>query len=80
MTYLVRLWCRDCTGEDPAGCFDGGTEFIPSEDGDDAQEFETIAAAKDAGYSATKNCGLWEYEVTDEEGEDLPDELLASTP
>lgn len=26
--YRVRVWCRDCTDEDPAGCFNGGHGWI----------------------------------------------------
>ncbi len=70
MSYRVRLWCRYCTGEDPKGCFDGGTEFIPGDSDEDAQ-FETVALAKTAGQAAIKGCGPWEYEVVDEDGEDV---------
>lgn len=28
IVYHVIVYCRDCTGEDPQGCFDGGSEEL----------------------------------------------------
>lgn len=30
--YRVRIRCRDCTGEDPAGCFSGGYGWVEIRD------------------------------------------------
>ena len=31
MNWRIRVWCRDCYGEDRQGCFDGGTETLDGE-------------------------------------------------
>lgn len=56
--FQVLLSCRDCTGEDPLGCFDGGTEWL-----NEGQTFATREEADAAGYAETKGCGPWEWEV-----------------
>ena len=28
LEWFVKVWCCDCIGEDPLGCFDGGSEII----------------------------------------------------
>ena len=25
--FLIRVWCRDCSGDDEQGCFGGGSEL-----------------------------------------------------
>jgi hypothetical protein len=69
MSYRVRLWCRDCTGEDPQGCFDGGSELLESPLGVVA-DYGTEEEAEAAGRQAVRNCGPWEYEVVTDSGED----------
>lgn len=65
-TFRVRLWCRDCTGEDPQGCFDGGTQLLEtSAPPFDPATFPTLSAAVDAGHAETKDCGPWEFDVID---------------
>lgn len=32
MKYKVLMYCLDCTGVDPAGCFEGGTEMLSKAD------------------------------------------------
>lgn len=67
MPYFVRLSCRDCTGEDPQGCFDGGTEILEDEHGEQ-RTFLGAAAAREAGDAQIRASALWWYEVIDEEG------------
>ena len=70
MTYRVRLYCRDCTGIDPMGCFDGGTELLESDTRPFIiREFDSTGAASAAGARATTGAAPWEYEVIDESGE-----------
>lgn len=61
MKYHYRIWCNDCRGIDPQGCFDGGIE-------DDDEQFDTPEDAWKAGDKETKACGMWEFEVVDENG------------
>lgn len=28
MKYCVKIWCRDCLGEDQDGCFNGGYDYL----------------------------------------------------
>ena len=64
--FRVRLWCRDCTGEDNKGCFDGGTELLSdTQPPFCVRTFDTLHAAVDAGYEATRDCGPWEFDVLD---------------
>lgn len=72
MPYFVRLSCRDCTGEDPLGCFDGETELLHGgrENNFEPQSFATLDDAKRAGDIAT--CGPpWEFTVEDENGDEV---------
>jgi hypothetical protein len=67
MSYRVRLSCSDCTGEDPLGCFDGGTELL-----NNGQEFATIEDAERAGDDETRGCAPWDYEI-----EEMPARVLS---
>jgi len=60
MRYHYRIWCSDCLGSDPQGCFDGGVL-------DDEQQFATPQEANRAGWHATLR-SILEYEVVDEDG------------
>lgn len=60
MKYRVRVSCSDCTGEDPLGCFEGGTEVLE-------ESFASRAEAQRAGEDYTKDCGPWDFEVEEEE-------------
>ena len=62
MKYHCRIWCPDCLGEDPYGCFDGQVE-------DEVWEpFSTPPQeANKHGWETTRG-GIWEYEVVDEHG------------
>lgn len=75
-SYRVRLWCRDCTGQDPQGCYDGGTELIrephPSFE---VRKFATLREAIDAGYEATRGCAPLEFDVEIADGENEGDEI-----
>ncbi|HEX9059127.1 MAG TPA: hypothetical protein VF941_03015 [Clostridia bacterium] len=52
--------CGDCTGEDPQGCFDGGTE---------QHEFDSLEKAIEYAERVTKDVGPWEYMLIDVETE-----------
>lgn len=71
MSFRVRMSCRDCTGEDPMGCFDGGTELL----GDDAPElFATLRDAVQAGRELHFQGPMeWDVEYADgpHEGEEI---------
>lgn len=56
MRWRYRLWCPDCTGVDPDGCFEGGTEL--SED-----TFETEQEAVAAAITACYDDSIWRYEI-----------------
>lgn len=53
MPYKVIIWCSDCTGEDPDGCFGGGTDAIYV-DPDDGDPIETMYRAAEIGYLKTR--------------------------
>ncbi len=58
--YRVVLYCSDCTGEDPDGCFDGGTEALE-------ETFTDLELAHEAGWKATHDVGPWGYVIEDVE-------------
>ncbi len=62
MKYRYRIWCPDCLGEDPQGCFDGGVE-------DDEDLYDIHEEALDAGYDATSDT-IWEFVVVEVPEED----------
>jgi hypothetical protein len=72
--FRVRVWCRDCTGEDDKGCFDGGTEWI-GPDGvlgwGSPAEFATLEEARKAGDEKVSKCGPWEFDVIDANDEEV---------
>jgi hypothetical protein len=53
--YRVRIWCHDCFGEDPMGCFGGEDELLED-------VYETQEAAEAAGDEACDN-GVYRFEV-----------------
>jgi hypothetical protein len=61
MAYRVRIFCRDCLGNDETGCFDGGTELLEG-------WFPTIDQAGDRGMRAAAEGEAWEWEVIDDHG------------
>lgn len=78
MSYFVRLSCPDCTGEDPQGCFDGGTELIDEKISGKwrPKPFATIAEALAAGYDAIDD-SIYRFEIEDETGRELKEEETA---
>lgn len=64
MSWRVRVWCRDCCGEDPQGCFGGSDSWIESDDltSDAPKEFATREEAEAAGDEYTKG-PPWDFEV-----------------
>ena len=68
--YKVELWCRDCTGQDQMGCFDGQSEFL-YEKGihGKVRRFENLEEAKTAGWDAIKDCGPWEFNIVTDKSE-----------
>lgn len=72
MAFRVRLWCRDCTGVDPKGCFGGGTELVTTgEPPYDVADFATLREAVDEGYKLTRDCGPWEFDVETTDGDEI---------
>lgn len=71
MKYHYRIWCHDCTGSDPQGCFDGDTSTSD-------ETFDTPEEAADAGSEMTSDVGPWDYYVVDENGKDAFQGLLLS--
>lgn len=70
--FRVRLWCSDCTGIDPQGCFDGGTLILESDEAPfDPIDFPTLRAAIDAGHEAVRGGGPLEFDVLDSTGEEV---------
>jgi hypothetical protein len=67
--FTVRIWCRDCTGQDDMGCFEGGSDLLHEmKHPFTLREFATLEEAKDAGWEETKDCGPWEFDV-EQDGE-----------
>lgn len=67
--YRVEIFCTDCTGQDPMGCFDGGSQILcESERPYLVKSFTELEQAKDAGYDATEDTGPWEFKILDNEG------------
>lgn len=64
--FRVRLWCSDCTGVDPQGCYDGGTELLR-----EGRTFATLRAAVDAGYEETKDGAPRKFDVIDSDDEEI---------
>lgn len=61
--FIVRIWCRDCNGVDPLGCFDGGTELLTERDSDKPIVFATFEEADHAGYES-EGGAPYDHEVT----------------
>lgn len=61
--YRVKVWCPDCCGEDPQGCFDGGVSF-------DEEEYPNLVEAVKSGEQWTRR-NIWQYEVVDQEGKEV---------
>jgi len=58
--YRYVVWCRECWGVDPDGCFDGGMHT--SED-----TYATPTEA-DAAAEAFVGDAMWQFQVVDEQG------------
>lgn len=55
MKYVTVMSCRDCTGSDPMGCFDGEPwEYGP---------YDTREEAEEKGRKEAAEVGPWEWEV-----------------
>lgn len=73
--YRVRMWCRDCRGEDSMGCFGGGSEYIHKDGGYDGRASEarlwgSAEQAEDAAWDEMDGAP-WDFEV---ETSDTPDD------
>ena len=80
MSFRVRLWCRDCTGSDDRGCFDGGTEIVSEPSNwQTVKRFTTLREAVDAGYEETRDCGPWEFDVLADDDEEIDYEKMTET-
>lgn len=63
MSFRVLVYCRDCNGQDPLGCFDGNSEFLYSDSPPyEIEKFATLGEAITAGVEETKG-SIWEFEV-----------------
>ena len=62
MSWRVKLWCGSCVGEDPMGCFEGGSEVQD-------ERYATRAEAEAAGEEKTKDCGPWVFDVFEDTSE-----------
>jgi hypothetical protein len=62
--FSVEVWCPDCTGIDPLGCFDGGCEK--------SGPYESYAKAVDAAHSLTDD-SIWRFSIYDARGYDVLD-------
>lgn len=68
--YRVRLFCSDCTGTDPDGCFGGSSELLHGKTRPwPVLTFTEIEDAKATGYAEVANCGPWGFEVINEDDE-----------
>ena len=66
--YLIRVWCRECSGDaDAYGCFGGETELMGRDGCEAVEPFDTIAEADAEGHRFT-DCLPWDFEVTDTAG------------
>jgi hypothetical protein len=52
--WYAIVWCPDCTGQDPMGCFDGGTETHGP--------FQTEQEARTAGDKAIHD-SIYRYDI-----------------
>ena len=73
--FLIRVWCRDCSGDnDEWGCFGGGSELDGNGRTDngfgDPIPFATYAEAEAHGYKITRG-PPWDFEVTNGAGESV---------
>lgn len=57
MRYEVICSCRDCTGSDPMGCYDGEEWSLG--------EFDTLDDAIEAGHIEVDDVGPWEYRIVE---------------
>ena len=62
MSYIVEVYCGDCTGSDDLGCNDGAPWYVCGDD-DKPTVFETHAEAEAAGWKAVSDVGPWRFKV-----------------
>jgi len=67
MPYKFKVWCPDCYGEDPYGCFGG--DFELSE-----ETYETIEAAVEAADEYVKD-SIWDWSIVEVSSEN-PNEII----
>jgi hypothetical protein len=67
MPYKFKVWCPDCYGEDPYGCFGG--DFELSE-----ETYETIEAAMEAADEYVKD-SIWDWSIVEVSSEN-PNEII----
>lgn len=66
--FRVRMFCSDCRGTDPDGCFDGSSALLGGKSYPwPVQTFASVEEAKAAGYAETLDCGPWSFEIIDED-------------
>lgn len=58
--FRIRVWCRDCYGSDPYGCFEGEAQLQD-------EVYATYEEAEAAGWDFV-DTAPYGFEVTDEEG------------
>lgn len=63
MSYIVEVYCGDCTGSDDLGCNDGSPWYVYDDDYATPRVFATYAEAEAAGWKAVSDVGPWRFEV-----------------
>ena len=61
MTYIVKVYCDDCT-DDGHGCNDGAPWSVRGDD-DKPTAFATKDEAEAAGWKAVSDVGPWRFEI-----------------
>ncbi len=60
----VEVWCRDCYGEDPQGCFDG--EILVS-----GEKFWKLGEAIEEVLRFGTTCSFWSGRILDSSQQDI---------
>lgn len=80
MKYKLRNYCRDCFNTDFQGCFDGDYSYLHEEEASciltdniyykfnsPIYKTEDINILHKLGKKIHRSCGLYEYQILDEE-------------
>ena len=67
--YAIKVWCRDCTGQDKQGCNDGRPWFVHDADYE-RLTFATRGKAEqyiEDDPDGQLDCDVWESEIVEVE-------------